>query len=289
MMDNLYISTNNFKTKNLPEILEVCLKYGLYNLELGSNIEYNEKNAEIALNYAGNPFKFIIHHYFPKKPTSLVLNLASSNKDILKESIECCKTAIDLSAKIKAPLYSFHAGYAIDPKPQDLGKELSHLSRITLNGAYEIFLDSAKQLLQYAGQKNMPIIVENNVIAPFNLIDGKNETLLLCNADEIRRFISDTDNKIGLLIDMGHLYVTSQSLKIDREKMISDLLQFAKAFHLSHNDGYSDQHLSFDENVWFAKFLRKNNDKIFVVEAMGLDIDELIKCKNAIERIMLNG
>ena len=64
-----------------------------------------------------------IHNYFPPYSREFVINLASSNKNILNKSIKHVIRAINLATKMKCKFYSFHAGFRINPSPKYLGKE----------------------------------------------------------------------------------------------------------------------------------------------------------------------
>lgn len=286
MDKKIFVSTNNFKTRNLVQILNFCQRYKLYNIELGPSLEYNENIVDIVFKCASEQFNFILHHYFPKIKNDFVLNLASANEIILNDSINFCKTAIDISSKINAPFYSFHAGFAFDPKLEELGKKLKTHNLIPKEQAYEIFLNSVKILSEYAKNKNVSLLIENNVIAPFNLANGKNETLLLSDTDEINKFFKEVGTNIGLILDFGHMKVSCKTLGINEDEFFLKINSYIRAFHLSDNDGYEDLHLSFDENVWFAKYLKKCKVDYFVIEAMNLNLDQIISMKRVVERIL---
>jgi hypothetical protein len=65
------------------------------------------------------------HNYFPPPKIPFVFNLASEDVDVLSRSIEQINLAINLAKKIGDNTYSFHAGFRINPRVDELGKQIS--------------------------------------------------------------------------------------------------------------------------------------------------------------------
>jgi len=287
MQNKVYISTSCFKTNNLKEILDLCLENNFKNLELGSNIEYGDENLELISSLKGRSMNFILHNYFPRPKNDFVLNLASDDKKILSKSIAHCKKAIDLSVELEAPFYSVHAGFAFHALPDDLGHQQIQLARIPYQKAYEIFLNSAKELADYAKIKNVKLAVENGVVQRFNLINGRNEIFLLIEAEDMLKFYKDiSSDNLFYLVDLGHLKVNSANLNFDREDRLNKILPYTIAFHLSENNGSFDQHLHFDDEIWFKDVLKNNRDKFFILESCKLALFQIKKCCESIMSIL---
>ena len=90
-------------------------------------------------------FNFIIHGYFPPPKKSLIFNLASQNKIIRKSSIKLAKNAISLCCDIESPLYTFHAGFTVDPKK--LGSRFLRQNIVNKEKSIETFVESVREPL----------------------------------------------------------------------------------------------------------------------------------------------
>lgn len=288
MRRNIYVSTSAFKVKSLKSILEICLAHGLTNVELSSNVDYADDNLDVVYKFSRNGrMRFLVHNYFPRPKEDFVLNLASDDERTIRQSLEHCYRAIDLSAELKAPFFSVHAGFALHALPKDLGRPLTENRRILYQTAYENFVENVKVVADYAAKRKMNLLLENNVVARFNLVEGKNILLLLADVEETLRFHQDINSDhLFYLVDMGHLKVSSVALGFDREDYLKKITPFTLAFHLSENDGLSDQSLAFDEQVWFKAMIRQNKEKIFVLEIANVPLEEMKTCCLAVESLM---
>jgi sugar phosphate isomerase/epimerase len=199
-----------------------------------------------SLNGAKNRIRFLVHNYFPPPVVPFVLNLASTDSVIHHRSVALCKNAIDLCAGLKAPFYSVHSGFAMHLDPEDLGdprKQARHgaASRIPRDEAYETFVKTIRSLARYANDRNVELLVENNVVAVENLADDGTHPMLLADVDEIKSFFNDICRTgVGLLLDMGHAKVTAGALHKDPRCFPDELERFIGCLHLSDNDGRQD-------------------------------------------------
>lgn len=288
MLDNIYLSTACFQSRNLGEILEFCLKESMTNIELGSNIAYSGDNVGLALKFKQAGMRFIIHNYFPAPKKGFVLNLASDDKDIEARSISFCKEAVDLSAAIGAPFYSVHAGFAFHARPEDLNMPQAELPRIPYRKAYDIFVKNIRLLAGYGSDKGVKIAVENNVVAEFNLIGGKNELLLLADGEALAFYKDVGSENLFYLIDLGHLKINSALLNFDSFEYLGKIMPHSLAFHLSDNNSRLDGHLKFTEDAWFKGVVAGNKEKVFIVEANGLRKEDIRGAYEALEKMLLN-
>ena len=69
-------------------------------------------------------------------------------------------------------------------------------------------------------------------------------------------------NNVKLLIDVGHLNVSSLTLKFDKLKFIQNCLPYIEAYHLSENNRIKDQNIPINNNSWFFKFVKKDIVKV---------------------------
>jgi len=274
---HIFLSSGAFRTTSLSEIVAICADLNLYNIELSSGLQYSHiLESEIVATH--QKCNILIHNYFPPPEKSFVLNLASEKPDVLKLSREHCQRAIQLSAMVEAPFYSVHSGFAFHVNEYQLGKKLSDAPRYSLEKAKTIFIESLKLLCEYADAYNIKIAIENNVVAPMNLIEGKNLLLLGATADDLLELTEKVSKKnLGLLIDVGHLKVTAGALQFDPIKFIHDVEPYIIAFHLSDNDGISDSNKLFEENAWFLDEIRRFPDHCKVIESFKLTVEQMKK------------
>lgn len=283
MTPQVYISTGAFKTRELRPILETCLHNGIHHLELSSGTRFEEGMLDIVLQYHRRPTQYLVHNYFPPNRDPFVLNLASTNEYTLQRSRDHCRTAIALAAELGAPYYSVHAGAAMHARPEDLGRPQTHLIHKDVQKAYETFVDSVALLSRYAASKGLRLLVENHVVAPFNLIDGENRFLFASTAEDILRFLTDIgDSALGILLDVGHLKVTAASLGFDPCELVDQVAPYVRAFHLSDNDGRSDQNLSFGRDAWFMNLLPDFPEATYIIEAYRLEPSDILVCQEAV-------
>jgi len=215
---------------------------------------------------------FLIHNYF-LPDDDFVLNLASQNAWILNKSITHYKKAIELARDLQSPIYSIHAGFRTDPAPAELGMALGKNNITPYETAYLTMVESLKQLCDFAGKFGITMAVENHELSGHNLVGGKNELLLMVEADEFSRVLADVrrDN-LKVLLDLGHLNVSSTTLNFDKLEFIDKIKHKLALFHVSHNDGKRDEHNMITPESWFWPVLKKYRHIDCVVESHNLDL-----------------
>jgi sugar phosphate isomerase/epimerase len=223
------------------------------------------------------------------------LNLGSLDDGVLVRSIEHCRSAIDLSRRFGAGFYSVHSGFALRIAPTDLGqpevqRKLVEQQSVDYKTAYERFVTSIKELCRYADACGLDFLIENNVFAPALTRSAAVRPLLMVDAEEINRFFADVDHaRLGLLVDTGHVKVSATALSFSPQGFIEEVATHIRAFHLSENDGKQDQNLPFSRDAWFAPYLREFPEAALVVEAYGLDREQMHYQLGLAEALQLGG
>jgi sugar phosphate isomerase/epimerase len=272
----LYISTLALKYYSIEEIIRIAEEKN-WSIEFSSGIPFGENVTQL---YNEANVKRIPHNYFPAPQNPFVLNLASENRLIREKSIKHCKNGLLLAKQSNAPFFSAHAGFCIDPNPDELGKKIRITSKFEKKKNINFFIDSLNEILDFASELNLDFLIENNVIAQFNLIGNENP-LLCTSSDEI----IDIFNKINrpnfhLLLDTGHLKVSSKTLGKNMHEELIKIEKFVKAIHHSDNDGLNDTNELLNENYWFARHISKFSKLMNVLEVKTngvLDIESQIK------------
>ncbi|GFE58476.1 sugar phosphate isomerase/epimerase [Geobacter sp. AOG1] len=284
-----YLSTGCFKTTDLDEIIASSLEHG-FNLELSSALPFSPSSLETVCN-AGKQLDFLVHNYFPPPAIPFVLNLASTDPVIHQQSVKLCKNAIDLCARLGAPFYSVHSGFALNLRPEDLGnhaaqRQLAERQSVPRGKAYEIYVKTINNLALYAIDSDVDLLVENNVVSVENISDDGTFPLLLADIDELARFFLDINNPaVGLLLDTGHANVSAATFGIPPELYIEELRPFIRCLHLSDNNGQCDTNSPIRSESWFAPYLKELAAIPMVIEVNKLLQDEMLQQVKLIEEL----
>ncbi len=248
----VYVSTACLnEEENVDARIELYRNHGLYAIELGGRVC-------VPPNWGPNTdtpnCRFLIHNYFPPPKTPFVLNLASANQEIRQRSLNFVYRAIDLAARIGSPYYSIHAGFVTDPHGHD-GSSFIFPAPNNPQEKYqalERFILTLEMAIDYASQKHVGVLVENNV-CPASL-RGK---LLLQNPEEFSDLFDVFANgQLGILLDTGHLNVSACTLGFRRSSFIERWADHIRVLHLHDNNGASDDHLPLTRNSWILEILR---------------------------------
>jgi sugar phosphate isomerase/epimerase len=266
----IYASTSCLKNpSNVIRVLEEYEKEGIENVELGSV----HSNFDISKLKRFN-FNFIIHNYFPPPKNPFNFNLASQNSSIRNKSINLAKKAIDLCQKINSPIYTFHAGFTVDP--ENLGSKFSRKNIVKREIAISTYIESLEDIIEYSKKNSVQIAMEPNVVQKFNLINNKNELSLFADIHEIKylyKFINKKD--LGLLLDLGHTNVTATWLNFNRDEFVDFCKNKTLAVHISNNDGKKDQHKALTKDCWHLSKLKLFKNKPIILETMNLTTKQI--------------
>lgn len=271
-MNNIYVSTGAFKEKTLAGILNLARENGFKNIELSSGVMLHDGLDEEVLRLP-EEFAFLVHNYFPPESTGLVINLASGDDGIRCASIDFVKHSIDICGFVDSYYYSVHSGFCVDPKPENLGNEQSHLLRIPVEKAKLNFISSLQELLEHAKSRGVKLCIENNNIEKRNLIDGKNISDLMTGPKDFEEFMNIRElEEIGFLIDLGHLKVSAHTEGFMVEKFVEVTRDRIAMLHVSDNNGITDQHKPLSPDYWGFSILKQFRDIPFILEAYNLDV-----------------
>ncbi|MDR4508764.1 MAG: sugar phosphate isomerase/epimerase [Candidatus Brocadiaceae bacterium] len=248
----IYISSSYTRAKTIRESVETLAGIGFKNIELSGGTDYytNLENdlLELQTKYG---LSFICHNYFPPPREPIVLNLASLNGEIFERSLFHYKNAIELSHRLGASVFGIHAGFLIDFQVSEIGKKLNHYKCFNREEAIEQFCKGYSVLTSIARDLGVELYLENNVFSQdnFAIYSGGNP-FLMTHYDEFE-FLSKLI-KINLLLDVGHLKVSTTTLKLNFEDELEKMMSYAKYLHFSDNDSLHDQNQAIkkESNLW---------------------------------------
>lgn len=278
----IYVSTQCLPaTEPLQERLGRLYAAGLHHIELSAYPVGDEVNfPTFAKTFPGH---LMLHHFFPSDRGNLVLNLASTNAVLRRESLEFYRRAVDWSAACGAHHFSIHAGYITDPIGRDeYGFVLPPPTEKEKKKALTNYIHGLTELVCYAQVRGVVLLVENNVLAETH--KGK---LLLSSPEEFQIFLSQwpKDLPIGILLDWGHWQITARTLKQDLDSFAA-LGQKIVALHLHGNDSQSDQHNPFVPNQDILTKLRCFSPAFVTMEGHYSGVASLQAAVLEIEKVM---
>lgn len=276
--DKIYVSTGAFKSRNLAEILDIAASNNITNIEISSGLAYSDEPIKLLRGYK-NKLKFLIHNYFPPYKENFLLNLSSSNEENIKKTLNLCNTAIDCCSELGSEFYSVHCGFAFDSDGSYLGdpRQMS-LKRISLEGTKKIFVENVRALAEYAKQNGVKLAIENNCLPKYALVNGRNETCLGTTKLELRELIDKVDSSnLYILFDLGHNKVNSNSLGTDAADIIDEFKNELIAYHLSENDGLTDNNIKITRDSEFIKHPEWLKNKYSILEVYNLNPEEILE------------
>jgi sugar phosphate isomerase/epimerase len=251
---NLFVSSTFFRDgTSIEEALTQCEKHDICNIELGSNHKYSDNFNSIIKSFR---FRYLVHNYFPIPQKSFVLNLASSDKEIVERSIKHVYEAIDFCEMTGSLLYTFHPGFLSDPKGPNTSSinydfqwdESAIKLKNSYKNAFDTMLSSIDKCAKYASQKKVRIAIETE--GSFQ----KHAHLLMQRPEEFEQlFKYFNPNDLGINLNVGHLKLAMNYFKFPLNSFLDLINEYLVAMELSHNNGIEDQHLPLIENEWYWK------------------------------------
>lgn len=282
-MKKVFISTGGFKSITAIDAIKNLKKKKIYEIELSGGKHIPKINFK---KLKSNKIELRLHNYFPPPNKSFVINLASKNDSIVRKTMTQLRKSILLSKKLGSKYFGFHAGFRIDPNVNNLGKVLDGKLSNREN-ALKIFKKNLLKLNKFALKNNVILLIENNVVTKKNILKYSSNPLLLTNPGEILKFFKNLPKSIGLLLDVGHLKVSSKAEGFPLIKALKSLNTITKGYHLSENDFVTDSNNAIKKNSFFLKYLNKKLD-YYTLEVYTKNISLLAKQKKFLEKILNN-
>ena len=280
-LKNIFVSTTFAKDDSkISDVLLMCKKANISNVELGSNHVYEKNFKKIIKKYN---FHFIVHNYFPTPKKSFVVNIASADRHIRNLSLKHIRKAIIFCRETNSKLYTFHPGFIGDPERASRNKKnydfIWEKKSLNINYklAFNYMYDSLKKIVNFAKIKGVKIAIETQGSSK------KNNFLLMQRPEEYQKlFQFFAPSELGVNLNIGHLNLASRAFNFSKLKFVEKLKPYIVAFELSHNNGIEDQHLPLKKNRWYWKII---NDLDFlntykILEFRNTDVK---KMKKAIE------
>lgn len=284
----IYISTGGISAKTAAETATDLYEYGITAVELsGGAYSVTYETDLLALR---KDLMFQIHNYFPPPAHPFVFNLASSDPALTKRSVQHVRDAMRLALALGCPVYSFHAGFRINPRVAELGQSLGRHGLRDRASAFEQFAEIVLLLAEEARREGLTLLVENNVLNAINRATFGEDPLLLTHPDEIVSFMKGMPSNVGLLLDVAHLKVSARSLGFDPVTAHAQVKPWIRGYHLSDNDGSADTNEIVTADSWFWEVIEPSLDyytlEVYRVSSVELAKQyELVKARLATKKI----
>jgi sugar phosphate isomerase/epimerase len=97
-------------------------------------------------------------------------------------------------------------------------------------------------------------------------------------------FKSINSDFFGLLLDTGHLKVSSKSLNLNLIEEYNKIKKFIKALHHSDNDGLKDSNQIINDEYWFLDYIGNHNHLPQVIETKNMSSSSIEKTLNLLNR-----
>lgn len=270
----IFISTGGQKNQTASQACRYFEKSGILNIELSGGL-FAERQLSELIRLKRN-LSFQIHNYFPPPKDPFVFNLASLDPVVSSRSFEHVINAMQWSVELSRPIFSFHAGFLLDPQVNELGRRVSKKTLFSREESLLRFIERVNNLAEIAKSLGVKLLIENNVLSLNNYVEFGSDPFLMTSASECIRVMRSVPKNVQLLIDVAHLKVSSNVLSFDPVQFLSECDPWIGGYHLSDNDGTRDSNESIAVNSWFWPHLKSNLD-YYSLEVYGLHPDELFK------------
>ncbi len=288
-MNYCYLSTSLCRQASLESAILECGKLSDKYVELSAPHPYQtiEEISEVLKKFKNEGYKFTLHNYFPPPEKSFVLNIASDDE----KTVELCKIlvngALKLSVDAGSPLYGLHAGYLSKAKAREDGMFEFDQDEVSYSKALKISSNFISNIVDNFSKQNVNFLVENL----FPSI-ARNSSLN-CNMEQIDDLMRNVPKEVGLLLDLGHMNISSRIMGFKREKFLDEYLSKyghrLYEIHISENNGLKDEHRALEENSWQYNALKKineikipNKQRVYCLESRNAKSDQI---KQNLEKI----
>jgi len=245
--------------KGIEESILTLLAFDI--IELGANHCYEEGAVETVDRLRERyDLALLLHGCFPPLREWFILNPASQEEETLTETRRLILAMIDLARRWEVPLVSLHPGftaYPTRPRGEDPGtSDVPYpVALRTAQESFRLFLETA--------QGDVEVIAENLPYEP---------ATMMRNPEEIVEFVEGLG--IGLLLDVGHFYVSACQMGFDFASGVKAVAKYARELHLHDNDGRADEHLPLGEGTIDFGLLQGVTHAVPVLETYG-ELDAL--------------
>nr|NQU94577.1 sugar phosphate isomerase/epimerase [Bacteroidota bacterium] len=271
----IYISSSCVRFGKISESVDYLANKGFKHIELsGGTRFYRQIENDLIELKEKYGLSYLLHNYFPPPEEPFVLNLASPDDRIFKQSIDHFLRAIELSSKLGSKKYGLHAGYFIDPQVSELGNRITKYGQLNKAEAVDRFCEGFQILTNK--QNDIELYLENNVVSQMNFETYGDVPFMLTHFEDYIQLSKKINFK--MIVDVAHLKVSCRTLQLGFEEEFNKFMNVSDYIHLSDNNGAEDQNKPFSNDSEIIKLLSLTdlNNKIFTIEIYD-NIDRIVE------------
>ena len=280
----IYVSTACLKRNQVGDVLKEYGENDIRYIELsGGTHYYNDIEKDLKKYREMYDLTYACHAYFPPPKDDFVVNLASCNEKIYKQSIEHYEKCIDMLNRNHIDVLSIHAGFLVEVTTETIGKKIVNPIIYDEQEAYLRFTEAYRHISKLCSDCNIDFYLENNVLSRENYQEFYNHNYFMMTDYSSIMKMKEKMN-FNLLLDLAHLYVSSSTLNLSYDIQCEKLLPYAKWLHVSENNGVVDQHrqLVKESNITGKLYKLNNKDINITLETIG-DVSEIKNSINIVE------
>ena len=238
----IYVSSSCIKKNKIAEVIQYLESNGIRNIELSGGTDYYDGiEDDLQMLKQKHHLNYACHAYFPPPVKPFVVNLASCNDKIYQESLNHYIQCVDMLKRIDCKVLSVHAGFMVEISTDEIGKRLNDRVIYEEDKAYDRFCTAYCFLSRLCAENGIEVFLENNVLSAENYKSfGYHNYMMMTDYDSIMRMKKQLN--FNLLLDLGHLHVSANSLGLDFVQECNMLRNDIRWLHLSDNDGRIDEH-----------------------------------------------
>ena len=270
----IFISTGGIRAKSAAETAMNLYQHSIPAVELSGGAYSVTYEADLLA--LRKDLVLQVHNYFPPPAQPFVFNLASSDPALTERSVEHVRKSMRLAVALGRPVYSFHAGFLINPRVAELGQPLGRHVLCDRASALEQFGEKVLLLAEEARREGVTLLVENNVLNAVNMATFGEDPLLLTHPNEIVTFMRQMPSNVGVLLDVAHLKVSARSLGFDLVAAHAQVKPWIQGYHLSDNDGTADTNDIVTADSWFWEVIEPGLD-YYTLEVYRVSSAQLAK------------
>jgi sugar phosphate isomerase/epimerase len=277
------VSTGGFANLSAVESASLLISAEIQAIELSGG-QWSQTALQDLLRLCDSA-NLVPHNYFPPPKIPFVFNLASPNIEIQKASMEHVRKAMSWCQQLGASVYSFHAGFLIDPVPSELGKRIKSRQIFDREKSRETFLKAVTLLSSEADDLGIRLMVENNVLSQTNFETFGENPLLMVDPEECQSILNQLPPSVGLLLDVAHLKVSATTLDFPLDAVFESCGNRISGYHLSENYGLEDTNGRISVDDWYWQFIKPQVDYISI-EVYGESCDFLRQQQLMVEKML---
>lgn len=273
----IYVSSSCIRQHNIADVIRRLAGAGISNIELSGGTDYYDGlEQELRQLKQDHNLRYACHAYFPPPKDPFVVNLASCNDRIYKQSIVHYENCIEMLKRLHCCVLSIHAGFMVEIGIEEIGSTLNGRVIYEEEKAYDRFCSAYEYIAGLCAAGGITLFLENNVLNAENYqqFHFKNHIMMTDYRSIMKMKERITFN---LLLDLGHLHVSAKTLHLDYAKECENLGEYVKWVHLSENDGIFDEHRPLEKDSPIVHEFRKmyKPHMNITLETVG-SIDEIL-------------